>query len=327
MVNGCAAEVLKHRRTDEQMRRLALAQGIRLRPGDFKPAKNKKYPYFTPARNKDVFNQGRPANQHRPVEGSVAVFIRKYHRRNDIQPSIQDTKWTMYLDDELNVIKRPIDPWESLPSSPTSSLSSTMSPRSRNAFRSMTTNNSKGENERKDSDISKSSEVSRGSPLTVSASNSLKKGTQNLSEQQALLSPAVTSTGTAVTPYQPRRATVMRRTNCRHAAVLESQITTAAKTEQLTSRVTAVDKVLNDRICPKQELDRSSPIIPTTSNQSLFAKLVSLLTFSKSRLYLQQHSQSSSPSCQKKEFSDVIVCEDHEKAKLTNKCLTIENNV
>lgn len=89
MVNGTAAEVLKHRRNDEQIRRLAASQGIQLKSEDLKPVRNKKFPYYTPARNKDVFNA-------RPLaagSGGCDVFFgMKYHRRNDIQVSIHPTK-------------------------------------------------------------------------------------------------------------------------------------------------------------------------------------------------------------------------------------------
>lgn len=53
---GCGADVIRQRRRNEELRKEAEAQGLYVSHKDFKPAKNKKYPHFTPARDKDIFN-------------------------------------------------------------------------------------------------------------------------------------------------------------------------------------------------------------------------------------------------------------------------------
>ena len=102
MVRGTAAEVLKHRRNDEQTKKLAASRGIVLKASDMKPCKNKKYPYYTPARNNDVFNCSR--NRNSPDRADV-LLIRKYHRRNDIQDSILGSKCTtMYINENFHAL-------------------------------------------------------------------------------------------------------------------------------------------------------------------------------------------------------------------------------
>ncbi len=104
MVSGCAAEVLKHRRTEEQNRRQAVALG--LDPRCVRPPKNQSFPFYTPARDKDVFNHhhhckdgvqaGGAADDPEGSSSSVKV-IRRYHRRNDIQLTIAPVKISICL--------------------------------------------------------------------------------------------------------------------------------------------------------------------------------------------------------------------------------------
>ncbi len=93
MVNGCAAEVLKQRRQEEAQRKRAAALGIDLR--DLRLPRNKKYVFYTPARDKDVFNRPPPWEQQRSggEGGGPALFrLRTYHRRNDVQQTVAEVK-------------------------------------------------------------------------------------------------------------------------------------------------------------------------------------------------------------------------------------------
>ena len=56
---GCGADVIRQRRRNEQLRKENEAKGIFTIPPDFKPAKNKKYPHYTPLRNANIFSQDR----------------------------------------------------------------------------------------------------------------------------------------------------------------------------------------------------------------------------------------------------------------------------
>ncbi len=54
---GCGADVIRQRRRAEQKRKEDEANGIFTVHPDWKPAKNKKYPHYTPLRNANVFNE------------------------------------------------------------------------------------------------------------------------------------------------------------------------------------------------------------------------------------------------------------------------------
>ena len=96
MVHASGAEVLRNRsRGLEDQKRKAAERGVHLTEKDLKPAKNKKFPYFTPARNPDVFNGIRPA-----AEAETTPTL-TYHRRNDLQDSI-----VMRITRTLHVEKR-----------------------------------------------------------------------------------------------------------------------------------------------------------------------------------------------------------------------------
>jgi 2'-5' RNA ligase len=49
---GCGADVIRQRRRNEELRKEAEALGLVVSNRDFKPAKNKKFPHFTAARDK-----------------------------------------------------------------------------------------------------------------------------------------------------------------------------------------------------------------------------------------------------------------------------------
>jgi hypothetical protein len=94
MVNGCAAEVLKQRRTEELARRRAAALGID--PRVLRVARNRRFVHYTPARDADVFNRPPPwktsqyggSNSGVSVDEGGGVFLRCYHRRNDVQLTV-----------------------------------------------------------------------------------------------------------------------------------------------------------------------------------------------------------------------------------------------
>ena len=52
---GCGADVIRQRRRAQEQRKQNEANGIFYIPPDFKPAKNKKYPHYTPLRNANIF--------------------------------------------------------------------------------------------------------------------------------------------------------------------------------------------------------------------------------------------------------------------------------
>lgn len=54
---GCGADVIRQRRRNDQQRKEDEANGIYYVPKDWKPAKNKKYPHYTPLRNANIFNE------------------------------------------------------------------------------------------------------------------------------------------------------------------------------------------------------------------------------------------------------------------------------
>ena len=61
---GCGADVIRQRRRADAKKKEAIEQGLSVDPKSWKPARNKKYPHFTPARNSEVFNQQK-CNFHR----------------------------------------------------------------------------------------------------------------------------------------------------------------------------------------------------------------------------------------------------------------------
>jgi hypothetical protein len=54
---GCGADVIRQRRRADQLRKENEANGIFFTPPGFKPAKNKKYPHYTPLRNANIFSE------------------------------------------------------------------------------------------------------------------------------------------------------------------------------------------------------------------------------------------------------------------------------
>ena len=81
MVNAAGAEALRNRAnrrgTVYQQKARAIALGFDVTEGDFLPAKNKKFPYYSRARERDCFSRLRLDDPRKPVT--------KYHRRNDVQ--------------------------------------------------------------------------------------------------------------------------------------------------------------------------------------------------------------------------------------------------
>ena len=53
---GCGADVIRQRRRNAELRKENEAKGIFTVPPDFKPARNKKYPHYTPLRNANIFS-------------------------------------------------------------------------------------------------------------------------------------------------------------------------------------------------------------------------------------------------------------------------------
>jgi hypothetical protein len=83
MVHACAAEVLRaraNRATPGQQSALARARGYDVTEKDFLPIKNKKFPFYSAARDKNYFNRGQPSWGDRDVHP-----VMKYHMRNDVQ--------------------------------------------------------------------------------------------------------------------------------------------------------------------------------------------------------------------------------------------------
>ncbi len=87
VLGGAGAEVLRNRGsrgTPCQQRAIAHALGYTdCTEGDFVPAKNKQFPYYSPARDANYFNRGPP----RP-SGRASM---RYHRRNDVQKVVDRT--------------------------------------------------------------------------------------------------------------------------------------------------------------------------------------------------------------------------------------------
>ena len=55
---GCGADVIRQRRRNDQIRKENEAKGIFTGPPpDFIPARNKKYLYYTPLRNANIFSE------------------------------------------------------------------------------------------------------------------------------------------------------------------------------------------------------------------------------------------------------------------------------
>ena len=88
MAPGCGAEVIRKRREAAELRKRYREQGIIIREEDWLPAKNKKFPYYTKARNADVFNSRMRNIEETSALGKGTVQS-SYHRRNDITPTIE----------------------------------------------------------------------------------------------------------------------------------------------------------------------------------------------------------------------------------------------
>ena len=56
---GCGADVIRQRRRADAKKKELILQGLTVDPRHWRPARNKKYPHFTPARNSEVFNRQR----------------------------------------------------------------------------------------------------------------------------------------------------------------------------------------------------------------------------------------------------------------------------
>ncbi len=100
MVNGCAAEVLKARRAEEAQRKRAAALGIDVR--DLRNPRNKKFVYYTPARDSDYFNRPPPWMKQKKTTNATeqdrALYLRTYHRRNDVQDTVAGVKQAALFD-------------------------------------------------------------------------------------------------------------------------------------------------------------------------------------------------------------------------------------
>ena len=54
---GCGADVIRQRRRADAKKKELILLGLTTDPKTWKPARNKKYPHYTPARNSEVFNR------------------------------------------------------------------------------------------------------------------------------------------------------------------------------------------------------------------------------------------------------------------------------
>ena len=104
MVNASGAEAIRNRArrgTAAQQRARAVALGYDVTERDFLPAKNKRFPYYSRARDRDCFARGGDPRLLEP--GRPAT---RYHRRNDVQEAVNgSSKRTL-------VIERPLRPEE-----------------------------------------------------------------------------------------------------------------------------------------------------------------------------------------------------------------------
>ena len=104
MVNASGAEAIRNRArrgTAAQQRARAVALGYDVTERDFLPAKNKRFPYYSRARERDCF--ARDGDPRLLEPGRPAT---RYHRRNDVQEAVNgSSKRTL-------VIERPLRPEE-----------------------------------------------------------------------------------------------------------------------------------------------------------------------------------------------------------------------
>ena len=104
MVNASGAEAIRNRArrgTAAQQRARAAALGYDVTERDFLPAKNKRFPYYSRARERDCF--ARDGDPRLLEPGRPAT---RYHRRNDVQEAVNgSSKRTL-------VIERPLRPEE-----------------------------------------------------------------------------------------------------------------------------------------------------------------------------------------------------------------------
>ena len=103
MVNASGAEAIRNRSrrgTAAQQRARAVALGYDVTERDFLPAKNKRFPYYSRARDRDCF-----ARDGDPRLLEPGRPITRYHRRNDVQEAVGSSKRTL-------VIERPLRPEE-----------------------------------------------------------------------------------------------------------------------------------------------------------------------------------------------------------------------
>ena len=96
MVNASGAEAIRNRArrgTAAQQRARAVALGYDVTERDFLPAKNKRFPYYSRARERDCFARDDP----RLLEpGRPAT---RYHRRNDVQEAVNgSSKRTLVIE-------------------------------------------------------------------------------------------------------------------------------------------------------------------------------------------------------------------------------------
>ena len=96
MVNASGAEAIRNRArrgTAAQQRARAVALGYDVTERDFLPAKNKRFPYYSRARERDCFaRDGDP----RLLEPGRPVT--RYHRRNDVQEAVGSSKRTLVIE-------------------------------------------------------------------------------------------------------------------------------------------------------------------------------------------------------------------------------------
>lgn len=89
---GCGADVIRQRRRNEQLRKENEAKGIYTIPPDFKPARNKKYPHYTPARNAQIFSNRQLLSFEKKrtlIEQRRAKLIRQYSDIVGNRPQLQ----------------------------------------------------------------------------------------------------------------------------------------------------------------------------------------------------------------------------------------------
>ena len=82
---GCGADVIRQRRRAQEQRKQNEANGIFYIPPDFKPAKNKKYPHYTPLRNARIFEDRQ----------KLSFMRKKALYKQSSQPSVNDRPPTL----------------------------------------------------------------------------------------------------------------------------------------------------------------------------------------------------------------------------------------